>query len=448
LGKARYYGEFEPLSLPAQQVKLAQRLRAERYLLILDNLESITGRHLAIRHTLPEEEREALREFLSALAGGKTLVLLGSRGGEEWLAPDTFGGNVYDLPGLDPEAASTLAERVLERHGAKKYRQDPDLEKLLKLLDGYPLPIEVVLANLARQTPAEVLAALEAGDVALDKGGAQDKTESILRCIDYSHSNLSPEAQGLLVCLAPFTGVVNTQVLPQYTEALRKQSELAQLPFERWPEVLREAVNWGLMSPIPEAPDILRLQPVFPYFLRGRLNAPGQTGIKAAMEAAFREQYDTLAEALAGLLLSKDAQEKQLGQWLMGMEYENVHTALHLALTARVSILSPYGVISLYLDAAHDERRGLELDEAVLAFLEKYPPEALTGQLGVELGSVIDDMGKRQLLLKQYAAAETSYQKALSIWQASEYSTGWKPVASYSHWKWAVPAKAGLKPPA
>jgi hypothetical protein len=30
----------------------------------------------------------------------------------------------------------------------------------------------------------------------------------------------------------------------------------------------------------------------------------------------------------------------------------------------------------------------------------------------------------------------------------SEYSTGWKPVASYSHWKWAVPAKASLKPPA
>lgn len=128
LGKARYYGELEPLSLPAQQAKLAQLLRAERHLLILDNLESITGSHLAIRNTLPAGEREALRELLSALAGGKTLVLLGSRGGEDWLAPGTFGDTVYDLPGLDPEAASMLAELVLERHGAAKYRKDPDLK--------------------------------------------------------------------------------------------------------------------------------------------------------------------------------------------------------------------------------------------------------------------------------------------------------------------------------
>lgn len=189
-------------------------------------------------------------------------------------------------------------------------------------MDGYPLPIEVVLANLARQTPAEVLEALKAGDVALDRGDAQDKTESILRCIDYSHSNLSPEAQGLLICLAPFTGVVNRQFLPQYTEALRKQPPLAHLPFERWQEVLREAVSWGLMSPDPAAPDFLRLQPVFPYFLRGRLNAPGQAAVKAAVEAAFREHYHWLAEALAGLLQSKEPEEKQLGQWLAGMEYE------------------------------------------------------------------------------------------------------------------------------
>ena len=33
-------------------------------------------------------------------------MLLGSRGGEEWLAQGTFAGNVYDLPGLDEEAAS------------------------------------------------------------------------------------------------------------------------------------------------------------------------------------------------------------------------------------------------------------------------------------------------------------------------------------------------------
>jgi hypothetical protein len=71
--------------------------------------------------------------------------------------------------------------------------------------------LEVVLANLSRQTPDEVLAALRAGDVALDQGAGQSRTERLLRGIHDSHRQLAPEPQGLLACLAPFTGVLNTQ---------------------------------------------------------------------------------------------------------------------------------------------------------------------------------------------------------------------------------------------
>jgi hypothetical protein len=140
LGKARYYGEFEPLPLSAQQTMLAKLLRAHRHLLILDNLESITGAHLTIPNTLPPEEQTAVRDFLAALTGGKTWVLLGSRSDEEWLANTTFKDNVYDLPGLDPEAASLLAERILERHKATRYRQDERQdEAFLKLLQPCPI---------------------------------------------------------------------------------------------------------------------------------------------------------------------------------------------------------------------------------------------------------------------------------------------------------------------
>lgn len=83
---------------------------------------------------------------------------------------------------------------------------------MLRLLDSYPLALEVVLANLVRQTPAEVLAALQGDDEAIDMR-SEKKTESILRGIEYSYSNLSPAAQGLLACLAPFTSVINIQFL-------------------------------------------------------------------------------------------------------------------------------------------------------------------------------------------------------------------------------------------
>jgi hypothetical protein len=62
-------------------------------------------------------EQTRLRRLLSRLTGGKTFLLLGSRGGEEWLMdreqPAMTRENIYDLPGLDPEAAADLTERVL-----------------------------------------------------------------------------------------------------------------------------------------------------------------------------------------------------------------------------------------------------------------------------------------------------------------------------------------------
>src|SRR5438270_3101616 len=328
----RYYTDIQPYPLDEQQVMLAERLRAEPHLLILDNLESITGAHLAIQHTLPETEQEALHSFLTDLTGGKTFVLLGSRGGEDWLARGTFDDNRYDLPGLDPEAASTLADRILERNNARHYRDDANLRRLIKLLDGYPLALEVVLANLRQQTPQQLLEALQEGDVTLDidpnkqqgKDLFEQKTESILRCIDYSHSNLSPDAQQLLLCLAPFTSVIWQDMLDRYTEQLKQQPVLSTLPFDRWPEVIREAQNWGLLSPDPDILPFLRLQPTLTYFLRNRLHAAGQAEVRQAIETAYHEHYDQLGSMLYQLFESKKPQEKEVGQLLTSLEYENL----------------------------------------------------------------------------------------------------------------------------
>jgi tetratricopeptide (TPR) repeat protein len=419
LGKARYYGEFEPLSPAGQRARLARELNGRRHLLILDNLESITGAYLAIPNTLPPEEQRHLREFLAALSGGKTLVLLGSRGGEAWLAPGTFGDAVHDLAGLDPEAASALAERVLERHRAGQYRGDPDLADLLKLLAGYPLPIEVVLSNLPARSPADVLAALRAGNVDLDQGDPQKRTESILGCIDYAYSNLAPERQQLLLCLAPFASVLFVPGLPQYSEALRRQKVLADLPFDDWEKVLDEAAQRGLLGPHPDYSGYLNLQPVLPFFLRGRLNAPAAAELKAAVETAFREHYDGLVDALYQLLKSREPQERQIGQIIAGLEYENLYTTLQLALTGHESIFNPYATLSGYIDATHDEKRGLILGETVLDRLAEYPAEKLSGPLGLELVGVIDDIAKRQFLLRRYAEAEASYRKALDILESN-----------------------------
>ncbi len=421
LGEVDYLRFMQPLDLDAQQEFLSQRLRARRHLLILDNLESVTGSHLAIGETLPEAQRAALAGFLSALTGGKTLVLLGSRGGGEgWLtgssAAPLRAADVYDLPGLDPEAASTLADRVLARHHATQHRADPAFERLLKLLDGYPLPIEVVLANLERQTPAQVLTALEEGLAAIDTGKA-GKTESLLACIDYSFGNLDPGAQDLLACLAPFSGVINTGLLAAYTEQLRAQPALAGLDYGRWREVLSAAADWGLVA-AHELPGYLRVQPIFPYFLRVRL--AGRAEQRAAIEAAFQAFYDGFGGALAQMMTSKKVEEKQLGQVLARLEYENLYTALNYAFDAQVPILNLYHPLSLYLDATQDQQRGQTLGETVLEKFEAYSAEKRQGIVGATFAGVIDNIAKRQLLQKDYQAAEASYKKALNLLQQLE----------------------------
>ena len=416
LGEVDYLRRFQPLSPAAQQSFLSERLRAggqdgKRHLLMLDNLESITGVRLAIQNTLDAAEQARVRDFLHSLVGGRTLVLLGSRGNEEWLADGTFGDNVYELPGLDPEAASNLADLILQRYKATKWRGDKDFARLLKLLEGYPLPLEIVLANLVqRQTPTEIVEALEAGLKEIDTSKSS-KTESLLACIDYSYGNLAEDSRQLLLCLAPFTGVVFISTWEQYTEQLKAQPALVHLPFDRWGEVLQEAVNWGLLAPHTEARGFLRLQPILPYFLRNRLQA--QPEFRAAVETAFRELYDGLGDELHRLITSKDPQHRQLGLALVSLEFENLTTALELALQQRVDFFNPYEAIFRFLDTQSRHAQALQLSEQVLVARSSYSEAELTDDVARHFFLAFVRIAESALEIKQYAKAERAYQDAL-----------------------------------
>jgi putative heme iron utilization protein len=293
---------FRALDPASQKKMLGQKMRSQRHLLVLDNMESITGSSMAIRNTLSNEEQQELKAFLAELLGGDTLVLLGSRSNEEWLAEGSGAllhqNDIYRLLGLDDQAASALAEKVLERHLAEEqirdlYRESDEFKAIMKMLDGYPLPIQVVLANLANQTPAQILKALKEGGTVQDPG--HHKTESLMLCIEYSHSNLAPEDQKMLMTLAPFTGVICQAFIDHYIEYLRQQPALAELPFHRFNEVMQRAQDWGLIT-TDQMAGYLRLQPVLPYFLRIRLSQ--ETEVQQAVENAYRTLYDDIATEL------------------------------------------------------------------------------------------------------------------------------------------------------
>src|SRR5439155_301631 len=118
------------------------------------------------------------------------------------------------------------------------------------------------------------------------------------------------------------------------------------------------------------------------------------------------QHYDVLAQELARLLESKDPGETQAGMAHAALEYQNLHTALNLALDARESFGRPCFALSRYLDAIHDDRRGAELCQFTLNRAEEYPPNVLAGRFRFDLIVVVDELAKHQMSLKDYTAAE------------------------------------------
>ena len=410
-------GRFQAMSQAAQVPKLVALLRGAGHVLILDNLESVTGEPLAIPNTLPQAEQVKLRDFLKKLAGGKTRVIFGSRCGEDWLKSATFQQNVYGLRGLDQEARTLLAQRILARHvpqRVKAIEADPEFTRLMKVLAGYPLALEVVLPNLKSQSSSQVLDALQAAGFDLDSG-SEDKTKSILKCVEYSHSNLSPDAQRLLICLAPFTGFIHRALIPIYANELQKLEPFQDYDFANFDAAIQEAINWGLLEGRNEANQLLTIQPIFPYFLKIKLASLDEETRKALQEG-FKNHYQPLAHYYEQLMESKDPQERQLGIFLCRLEYENLYNALQTCLANQESI-NIFFCLFQYFYTNNDNQSALKLSKFVAQEQKSYPLKIRTGKIGLEIIMALDRLASCYLQTKDYQNARAAYQKSVVLCQ-------------------------------
>jgi tetratricopeptide (TPR) repeat protein len=410
-------GRFQAMSQAAQVPKLVALLRGAGHVLILDNLESVTGEPLAIPNTLPQAEQAKLRDFLAKLAGGKTRVIFGSRSGEDWLKSATFQQNVYGLQGLDQEARTLLAQRILARHVPQKVKaieSDPEFTRLMKVLAGYPLALEVVLPNLKSQSPSQILDALQAADFDLDSG-SEDKTKSILKCVEYSHSNLSPDAQRLLICLAPFTGFINRSVLDSYVEELQNLEQLQDYDFTDFDTVVQEAINWGLLEPIDGKSQLLSIHPIFPYFLKDKLSSLNEV-IAKLLQEGFKNHYQRLASCYNLLMESKDPKEQQVGIYSCRLEYENLYHALKISIKNQESIYI-FSCLTAYLQLVKDIKSLLKLSEFVCQAQENYPPEICIDRIGLETLISRGILAKSYFGIKDYQKSRENYLKVIELCQ-------------------------------
>ncbi|NCS23228.1 MAG: tetratricopeptide repeat protein [Microcystis aeruginosa BS13-02] len=404
---------FQAMNLKARVKKLEQKLRSEAYILILDNLESVTGQPLAIQNTLPENEREAIAEFLTNLVGGKTKVILGSRSEETWLQRRTFKENIYPLQGLDQESRTELAERILERQAKSRknaIKKDDYFKRLMKLLAGYPLAMEVVLANLKRQSPEEIWQGLQLAE--LVNVGDENKTNNIIKCVEYSHSNLSEEAQKLLLCLAPFSGFIYLDIIPYYAKKLQKFDSFCHYPFDQFGQAIQEAISWGLLAPIDARnPHLLNTQPVLSFFLKTKLKEESNS-LYEDLQEGFKQLYLELSRHYEQQLESRNPEEQAQGKFFCQKDYENLYNALEMCLDKQEDI-GIFFCLEQYFKSTNQPQDRLKLAKYVCERLENYPANFLEGELGNEMAMAFDRLAWSYLVLKQYELAKTNYQKFL-----------------------------------
>ncbi len=406
---------FQAQNLTTQWRKLSQTLRTTPYLLILDNLESVTGQQLSIQNTLEEPARNEIKKFLASLVGGQTKVILGSRIAEEWLADSTFQTNRYQLRGLDSQARTDLAASILQRvqssQSLANIETDESFLRLMKLLAGYPLAMEVVFTNLKTQTPQEILEQLEKAEI---NPGGDDKTNNIVKCIEYSHSNLSEASQKLLLLLAPFRGFIDRSDLKHYAKQLGELEALQNYDLDNLENAVNEAVNWGLLSPIdPNYPQLLNIQPVLPYFLKTKLAETDEV-TKAAINEGFKNHYRGLAAYYIKMMDSKDPQEKKLGVAFVRWEYENIYQALQICLEQQESSFNLVICLADYLEAVTNRIEELKILQSTYSALSGYEQENRDQRWELEASGILNSIAKCYLVNQDYQKAKEIYNQTFN----------------------------------
>ena len=403
--------QAETMPEPAQLEQAVQLLRANRHLIILDNAESITATSAVISHALDPGEQDRVKTLLSRLRGGKTLVLIGSREAEAWLAPESFGDNLYSLVGLEHEGASALVRLILDRHGATRWLADDAerdaLDKLVKLLGGYPLAMTVVLPVLADVAPSAVLADLQAGGTSCDPVGL------ITSAIEYSLGKLDPALQATLLLLAPFTGAIPTgPTLGQYRDLLLQHSAvLANRPTDL-ASAVAEAIRVGLAT-TSNVKNGVHVQPVLPYFLRSRLRQQDED-LYALVSQAHYELYAGLGRGLIDLLDSRgDPQGRALGQSATRADYVNLTAALSHGLTTGQPIGTLIEPLEEYLSQTKQQTaRSILLDDTIARC-----PQPTTNSQKRELAALHNFAGHAAIDQHRLADAQAHHETELQLFK-------------------------------
>ena len=408
IGSIVGYGtDFSRLPADQQWNQLLTHLRQTPCLLIWDNFETVNGYPEGTTPFATDEERTRLSKFLQALRGGRTRVLITTRKlDENWLNIPT---QLLEIPGLTPHDAGILARRILATVGRKPedFRDDPNYTHLIRLLNGHPRSLEVVLPLLRHQPPAAIIESL------------QHRTDTLGESLEdaslsYAFSHLSEKAQRHLPILGLFASRVHVGILTGFVAAGDEREEVyteligEALDERGWHEVLAEAARCGMLQSY--SAELYGLHPTLGPFLRGQLARNAGQEAPAKLDAQFAQFYANLSNSLNPQLRQSDPEAVRI----VSMEDPNLLRALRVAMQSEEWKLAQ--VITQALDESYEATGRYDEQAALLADLlhgvgRSRPEHSEHADFWVYL---LGAEANLFLARKDFAAAERAYEEVLN----------------------------------
>lgn len=406
------YGTF--LTIPDVGMKamaLADFLKESKntptVLLILDNMESITGTEQAVGSRLEKTEQDKLVIVLKTLMRSCIKILLGSRSDESWLGKHTFKDEVNVLEGLDMVSRYTLAERIVKDIPIDDRNE---FNRLMNILAGYPLAMEIILPNLGTRRAKELREMLIGVDIDL-KGGKV--SEEIFKCINISYSLLTPKAQESLLVFAPFTSFINTVGLEYYLKELNKSGLFNYLTIKDLEDALQQGEKRGVLKKFfPDSP-CFTIQPIFPFFLGQKVEHSFDKVDKEKIDMAFCSYMAVLANDYSAHMNSKEPNKKHLVFALFNQDRENLYKALHVVLDNKGDFYNIYIVFAFFYHHQDLYQEAIEFMEDVVKKLDTYPKKDTT--FWEKYAYVIGNLGNNYQEKKNFSEAKKKYNLGLEL---------------------------------
>ena len=279
---------FRAMDMDQKIEALAQVLRENRIVIVWDNFEVVAGiPGTYVTANLSKEDRGLLQKRLQKIRGGRSKIIITSRSEEEWLKIQRI---KISIGGLIGEEMWEYCDTILDNLGLSVDRTDKDQVELMKLLNGHPLAMRVILPKLENMSARHVIDAVRSN---LDALGPE--AENLYATLQFAVEQLDEELKPLLIPLGLHEGY--SQVDLMILVAKQVDKEWTEEKIHKFLNALAAA---GLVQNV-EANIIYELHPALTGFLRSTLFKSISQEIHDTWSRAFVDIMKDLANQLGPL---------------------------------------------------------------------------------------------------------------------------------------------------